>query len=86
MTLKLTAELDLAVREQGVPLRVVGADDRTTYVIVTGEQFDQLRAILDQEPPTLDEQRELLRRAGERAGWDDPQMDVYNRLDQNHAT
>jgi hypothetical protein len=35
----------------------------------------------DDSPLTEEEQRELLIQAGLRAGWDDPEMDVYNDLD-----
>jgi hypothetical protein len=30
---------------------------------------------------TQDEKRAVLVRAGLRAGWDDPEMDIYNELD-----
>lgn len=45
------------------------------------ELADQLFVQLDQhEALSHEEQRRLLKRAGRRAGWDDPEMDVYNDL------
>ena len=35
----------------------------------------------DDSPLTQEEQRALLVQFGIRAGWDDPEMDIYNDLD-----
>jgi len=44
--------------------------------------YDQLRGLLNNDAPlTPDERRAVLIQAGLRAGWDDPEMDVYNELD-----
>ena len=44
--------------------------------------YDQLHGLLsDDTPLTPDERRAVLLQAGLRAGWDDPEMDVYNDLD-----
>ena len=46
------------------------------------EMFDQIKSLLyDDTPLTYDEVRNLLVRAGMRAGWNDAEMDVYNELD-----
>lgn len=37
--------------------------------------------LMDGERLTDAEQTYLLRQAGLRAGWDDPEMDIYNDLD-----
>jgi hypothetical protein len=38
--------------------------------------------LLDNETPlTPDERRAVLIQAGLRAGWDDPEMEIYNELD-----
>ena len=39
----------------------------------------------DDAPLTNDQKRDLLIKAGLRAGWDDPEMDVYNDLDPRQA-
>jgi len=86
MTPKLTHDLDDAIRQQGSPLYVVGADDKSRYVIITDEQFEKFRALFDQDRFSHSEQREVLRRNGERAGWDDPEMDAYDDYDAHHPT
>jgi len=35
----------------------------------------------DDNPLTNEEQQNLLFNAGQRANWDDPEMDIYNDLD-----
>ena len=81
MTPRLTADLDAALQREGSPLHVVGADAQTEYVIISSEQFERLRALFDQGALSEPEQTELLRSAGERAGWDDPEMNVYDNYD-----
>ena len=51
------------------------------YVLIADEQFDRLRSLLDMDPLSLDQQRIALCNAGLRAGWDDPEMDVYDNYD-----
>ena len=41
---------------------------------------------VDQDRFSHSEQREVLRRNGERAGWDDPEMDAYDDYDAHHPT
>jgi len=44
--------------------------------------YDQLQGLLYNETSlTPDERRAMLIQAGLRAGWDDPEMGVYNDLD-----
>ena len=44
--------------------------------------YDQIHTLLYNETPlTPDERRAVLMQAGLRAGWDDPEMDVYTDLD-----
>ena len=46
------------------------------------EMFDQIQSLLyDDTPLTYDGVRNLLVRAGIRAGWNDVEMDIYNELD-----
>ena len=39
------------------------------------------KSFYDDSPLVDEERRALLIKAGLRAGWDDPEMDVYNDLD-----
>jgi hypothetical protein len=63
------------------PVRVIDPQTQKVYVIVESERFDQLRSLISDEPLSLAEQRQLLIRAGKRAGWDDPEMDCYDNYD-----
>jgi len=65
----------------GEPLRLLDPETNRSYVLLPSESYDRFKALFEDVPFTLDEQQQLLRRAGERAGWDDPAMDVYDDLD-----
>jgi hypothetical protein len=75
--IELTSEQRLELKTD-VP-RVVDPETRTTYVLVKEDVYERLQALLVPDRLTLSEQRSLLRAAGLRAGWDDPEMDVYDR-------
>lgn len=76
-------ELRQAIRmSRGKPVRLADPDTNYQYVLVRAEVYDRLKGfIYDDSPLTDDEKRQLLLKAGIRAGWDDPEMDVYNELD-----
>lgn len=81
--LTIPQELQQPVRAaHGRPLRLTDPDTHAEYVLLQAEMYDQLQGLLAPDarvPP--DEQRALLLQAGLRAGWDDPEMDIYNDLD-----
>ena len=76
-------ELQQAVRvSQGQPVRIADPETNVEYIVLPAEVYDLLRGLFyDDELLTGDERRNLLIKAGLRAGWDDPEMDVYNDLD-----
>jgi len=76
-------ELQQAVRtSQGQPIRLADPEMNTEYVVLPAEIYDQMQGLLyDDASLTNDEQQNLLIKAGLRAGWDDPEMEVYNDLD-----
>lgn len=61
---------------------------------LTPDELEQLRRSLslerlhlfDTEPLSSDERQRVLVRAGLRAGWDDPEMDVYDSLDPRKSS
>jgi hypothetical protein len=75
--IELTAEQRLELNTD-VP-RVIDPQTRTTYVLVNEEVYERLAALLVPDRLTLAEQQAVLHAAGLRAGWDDPEMDVYDR-------
>ena len=80
----LSDDLQAAVQQHGD--RPVEAVDPTTnkhYVVVPREQYDRLKPLFDDDPLTRSEQEHLLRKAGERAGWDEAEMDAYDQYDDH---
>ena len=82
----LPLELQDMVEHAGdTPVRVVDPRTQRVYVLIADEQFDRLRSLLDMEPLSLDQQRIALGDAARRAGWDDPEVDVYDNNDARHV-
>ncbi|REJ89240.1 MAG: hypothetical protein DWQ34_15660 [Planctomycetota bacterium] len=75
-------ELQDALKKSGVePLRLRDPSTQEEFVVVRAEDWERLRGVFDGDRTlTRDEQFGLLHQAGLRAGWDDPEMDVYNDL------
>ena len=83
----LSDELKRALKNAGDgPVEVVDPNSRSVYVQISREQYDRLRPLFEEDPLTPEEQRALLRKAGQRAGWDDPEMDAYDRYDEHRAS
>lgn len=75
--MQLTKEQQEAVEKgESITLDV----DGTECVLIRKDVFERVKAVVPEDLPSLDEQRRLLRRTGEMAGWDDPDMDVYDDL------
>lgn len=79
----LTEEIQQAVQDANdKPVRVVDPDTNLEYVVLPAKIFDQVQDIFyDANPLTIEAQRALLAKVGLSIGWDDPEMDVYNKLD-----
>ncbi len=74
--LTLPPELREAMKDSGnQPVRLVDPDSQFLLMPV------DLASVLDGERLSFSEQIHLLRAAGLRAGWDDPEMDLYHDLD-----
>jgi len=59
-----------------VPRRI---DPRTgrTYAALPWTEYERFKAFFEDDPITPAERRHLLAEFGKRAGWDDPELDVY---------
>jgi hypothetical protein len=81
--LTIPKELQQAIRaSHGRPLRLTDPDTHAEYVLLQADMYDQLHGLSDHAISlTPDERRAVLIQAGLRAGWDDPEMDIYNDLD-----
>ena len=77
-------ELQEAVRaSHGQTVRLADPDTHTEYVVLPAKVYDRMEGVLyDDSPLTSDEREAVLVKAGLRAGWDDPDMDVYDDLDR----
>jgi hypothetical protein len=75
--IELTAEQRLQLNTD-VP-RVIDPETQTRYVLVKEDVYERLEALLVPHRLTISEQQAALHAAGLRAGWDDPDMDVYDR-------
>lgn len=76
-------ELQAVVRaSQGQPVRLADPETHEEYIVLRADVYDQMQTRLYDNTPLTDEEKQaLLLKAGLRAGWDDPEMDVYNDLD-----
>jgi hypothetical protein len=83
--IELTEEQRQRLREaNGNVVRLRDPEAAREYVILPAELFERLKSLLyDDSDWTPEEQLRLLAESGKRAGWDDPDMDVYNDYDEN---
>ncbi len=81
MTTTFTLEMRKALEEAGErPLEIIDPGTQQRYVLLKADVFDRIHLLLQGGPLSKEEQRFLLEQAGRRAGWDDPEMDIYNDL------
>ena len=77
---QLSDELRRAVQEEGDrPVEIIDSSTNRTYFLISGEQYERIKPLFEQDPLSQLEPREIIRRAGLRAGWDAPEMDAYDR-------
>lgn len=81
--LTLPKDIQEAVRtSEDQPIRLTDPDTNAEYVLLPADLYDQARELFyEHSILSPDEKRALMLRAGLRAGWDDPEMDVYKDLD-----
>ena len=79
----LPKDIQEAVRtSEDQPIRLTDPETNSEYVLLPADLYDRVRDLFyEHSTLTQDEKRALMLKAGLRAGWDDPAMDVYNDLD-----
>ena len=78
----LTKAQQQEVRAAGkVPARLIDPDTSDEYVVIPVALFERFRSLVSDDPLSAAEEDWQLREAGALAGWDDPEMDVYDQLD-----
>jgi hypothetical protein len=82
MSIRLTDEqwADV-VRGNEVPVQVSDPAESAQFVLVRADIYDRFKSLFEADPVTEQERLFQLEQFGKRAGWDDPEMDVYNDLD-----
>lgn len=64
-----------------VPVRVQDPAQSANFVLLRAEVYERFKSLFEEDPVTAEERRFQLQQFGQRAGWDDPEMDVYDQLD-----
>ena len=82
MTIHLT-EAQWADVTQGneVSVRVCDPAQSASFVLVKADVYERFRSVFEEDPVTEQERLFHLQQFGKRAGWDDPEMDIYDDLD-----
>ena len=71
--------------KSGAPV-VIDPRNKETYVLVRQDVYERIKGLLYNDSDwTPEEQLRLLAESGQRAGWDDPAMDVYDNYDENRS-
>jgi hypothetical protein len=84
MILPLSAEQrDALAARPGELLELIDELSQARYVVLPGEQFDRLRALLTCDEFDVRETYAAQSAALAAAGWDDPELDIYNDYDAN---
>lgn len=82
MTVSMSHELKQAIAEHpGEPLELVDDASQARYVLLPRAEFDRVRALLSAEDFRLSDTYQAQCEALAKAGWDDPELDVYNDYD-----
>jgi hypothetical protein len=83
MTPELSKDLQQFIDSQSaVPPRIVDPRTNKTYVLVSAEQYERIKSLLEQDD-NLSETYPAQLEAAMRAGWGDSVMDEYDRYDEH---
>ena len=63
------------------PMPVIDPVTHKVYVLLAGDIFERFKALLDDEPFEVRDTYAAQPAAAGAAGWDDPEMDVYDNYD-----
>jgi hypothetical protein len=64
-----------------VPVRVSNPAENAKFVLVRAEVYERFKSLFEEDPVNEQERLFQLEQFGKRAGWDDPEMDIYEDLD-----
>lgn len=84
MSISLSAELRQALADHpGEPVEFVDEVSHARFVLLPAEQFERIKALLTNDEFDLRETYAAQSAALGAAGWDDPELDIYNDYDAN---
>lgn len=82
MTPKLTDEMRSALnRQAGHPVTVEDEQTHMHYVLLPLDAYERMRALFDDSAFDIAETYTAQSRVAAAAGWDDPEMAVYDNYD-----
>jgi hypothetical protein len=81
MTIQLTEEQWANMQRGELPVRVSDPARSATFVLVRADVYERFKSLFEEDPVTEQERLFHLQQFGKRAGWDDPEMDIYDDLD-----
>jgi hypothetical protein len=68
----------------GEPIEVVDDETKQLYYLVSADDFKKVRALLVEVDFEPREMYPLIAKTAGEAGWNDPEMDVYDHYDEHH--
>ena len=81
MTIQLTEEQWANIQTGEPPVRVSDPARNAAFVLVRADVYERFKSLFEEDPVTVQERLFQLQQFGKRAGWDDPEMDIYDELD-----
>ncbi len=82
MATSLSVEQQQALaKSPGEPLEVVDEASQTRYILLREDQFARVRALLAGDDFDVRDTYAAQTSALSAAGWDDPDLDIYNNYD-----
>jgi hypothetical protein len=84
MSLGLSAEQrQVLAAHPGEPIELVDETTHARFVLLPAEQFERVKALLTNDEFDVRETYAAQSAALAAAGWDDPELDIYNDYDAN---
>src|SRR5262245_27605603 len=84
MPVALTAEqLESVQNGQGLPVPVMDTASQKLYFIITAEQMETVRAVIEDQEFRPAEFYPLIAKTAGAAGWNSPEMDEYDNYDEH---
>ena len=81
MTIQLTEQQWADVQGGDLPVRVSDPAQNAAFVLVRADVYERFKSLFEDDPVTAQERLFQLQQFGKRAGWNDPEMDIYDDLD-----